>query len=547
MGQQKPQGFNLWKKLLRPERNFYIVTFTYACGISLLSLAIPISVQALVNTVTFAVLMQPLIVVSILLLILLVFSGFLRGLQDYAVEYFQRHFYVRTTTEVANQLMNAKDISLRQVYRGDLVNRYFDIMTVQKKMAKLLVDGISLVLQTIVGMLLLAFYHPYFLAFDIVLAALLAMVWILYGKQALDTAIYESKAKYKVGAWLEQLANLNKNFKSETGKRAAAKKTQKGIEFYLEKRQEHFKFLFRQIIFLLGIYAFLSTLILGLGGFLVMQGQLTLGQLVAAEIVVAVILAGFAKSGDYLEAVYDMHASMDKIADFYTIEQESPVGTKNLTGDNRDLIFKEVSVQKGDKLFSYNAHFHHGKAYLLTEDFDATQRVFLNLIFADKEADRGHIMFGEHDFSNICPYILRDEIYLIDKAGVMEGTVEENLSWGLEGVSRADMNEVLDVVGLTEHIEGLPEGKDTRLYPGTSLFCYGELIRLEVARVLLKCPSWVVISSLFQQVPFHFQEVLLKALKERDIGVIVWSAGAGPRPQSFDEEMSFTLTNMKKV
>lgn len=544
---QKPQGFELWRRLLGAEKNFYIVTFTYACGISLLSLAIPISVQALVNTVTFAVLMQPLIIVSILLLALLVFSGFLRGLQDYAVEYFQRHFYARTTLEVSKRIMNAKEKSLREVYRGDLVNRYFDIMTIQKKMAKVLVEGISLVLQTIVGMLLLAFYHPYFLAFDIVLAVLLAMVWILYGKKALDTAIYESKAKYKVGAWLEQMAQLNKNFKSQSGKNAARKKTDEGIEHYLKMRQEHFKYLFRQIIFLLGIYALLSTLILGLGGFLVMQGQLTLGQLVAAEIVVAVILAGFAKSGDYLEAVYDMHASLDKIADFFTIGQESPEGTTALAPGNRDLSFQEVSVDRPEKFYTYTANFKKGKAYLLTEDFDSTQRVFLQLVHADIEADRGHIYLGEYDFSTVCPYTLRDEIYLIDNPGLMQGTVEENLAWGLENISKADINEALDQVGLTSLINSLPKGRQTMLWPDSSLLCFGETIRLEVARVLLKRPSWVVFSSLFHQVPIVFQEKLLKALKDRDIGIIVWSAGAGPVPESFDEEFTFALTTKKKV
>ncbi|MCR9206254.1 MAG: hypothetical protein NXH75_16860, partial [Halobacteriovoraceae bacterium] len=126
---EKPKGFNLWVAYLAPEKNFFFVSFIYACMISLLSLAIPISVQALVNTVTFAVLMQPLFVVSLLLLILLIFSGFLNGLQDYAIEYFQRHFYARSSLEVSQRLLNAKESSLKSFYRGDLVNRYFDIMT----------------------------------------------------------------------------------------------------------------------------------------------------------------------------------------------------------------------------------------------------------------------------------------------------------------------------------------------------------------------------------------------------------------------------------
>ncbi|MCF8060550.1 MAG: ABC transporter ATP-binding protein/permease [Bacteriovoracaceae bacterium] len=542
----KPSGYELWRIMLKPEKNFYIVSFTYACAISLLSLAIPISVQVLVNTVTFAVLMQPLIIVSLLLLALLVFSGILRGLQDIAIEYFQRHFYARSTFEVAHQLLNAKESSLKGVYRGDLVNRYFDIMTVQKKGAKLMVGGFSLVLQTVVGMLLLAFYHPYFLAFDIVLIFLLTLVWILYGKQALESAIYESKAKYKVAAWLDQMANFNKMFKTKKGREAAKSQTDKYVNQYLIKRGNHFNYLFKQIIFLLAIYALLSAMILGLGGFLVMEGQLTLGQLVAAEIVVAVILSGFAKSGDYLESVYDLHAALDKIADFMTIEEEVDKGLTELTPGNRDLIFDNVSFSRSPKTYFFNASFEMGKAYLLREDADATQRIFLGLIHDDLNPERGHIFLGQYDLEGVSPYLLREEIYVVDEPGLIEGTLEENLTWGLENISESNVNEVLDCVGLTELVRTFEHGRDTLLWPTSSLLCWGEVIRLEMAKVLLKNPTWVVISSIFQQLPSELQTTLLREFKKRKIGVIVWSAGFDKTPEGFDKELFFNSESLDK-
>ena len=542
----KPKGIDLWRLLLKPEKNFFIVSFTYACAISLLSLGIPISVQALVNTVTFAVLKQPLIVVSVLLLALLVFSGALRGLQDIAIEYFQRHFYARSTFEVAHHLLNAKESGLKTVYRADLVNRYFDIMTVQKGAAKLMVGGFSLILQTVVGMLLLAFYHPYFLAFDIVLVLLLSLVWILYGKGALDSAIYESKAKYKVGSWLEQLANFNKMFKSKKGREAAEEQTEKFVVNYLEKRKFHFYLFFKQILFLLGIYAFLSALILGLGGFLVMEGQLTLGQLVAAEIVVAVILSGFAKSGDYLESFYDLHAALDKIADFIVIEKETLSGVTELSSGNRDLVFENVTYSRSQKKYTFDASFEMGKAYLLREDSDSTQRVFLGLVHNDFKPERGHIFLGPNDLEGISSDVLRDEVYVIDEAMLIEGTLEENLIWGLENISEAQLNEVLDSVDLSELVQTFEHGKDTLLWPNSSLLCWGEVIRLEMARALLRKPTWVVISSLFQQMPLKLQNAVIKEFKTRGIGVIIWSAGYGDKPEGFEKELFFERDDASK-
>lgn len=536
----KPSGWTLWSGMLHPEKNFYFVSFTYACGISLLSLAIPISVQALVNTVTFAVLKQPLIVVSLLLLSLLVFSGILRGLQDLAIEYFQRHFYARNTVEISTRILRSKSSSLNSVYTGDLVNRYFEIMTVQKKGAKLLVDGFTLLLQTITGMLLLAFYHPYFLVFDLLMIASLSMVWFLYGPRALQTAILESKAKYKVAAWLEQLADSNTLFNFRRGRIAAYKKTDEKINTYLEKRSKHFNFLFRQVIILLCLYAFMSAIILGLGGFLVIEGQLTLGQLVAAEIVVAIILSGFAKAGSYLESLYDLHAALDKIADFQILEEEKEFHTGELSPGKKDIHFNQVKVKYNESQYLFNAKFDASKSYLLNEDVDATQRAFLKLIHGHLEPETGHLFYGESDLAHVSPVSYRERIYLLEAPRIIEGSFRDNITWGLDDISEAEINEVLELVGLKDKVGLLAEGKDTLLYPGIPTLCWGESTRLELGRVLLQKPDWLVISSLFHQLPPSFQQEVVDMIKKQGIGLIIWSSGQCDISPAFDEVLSFS-------
>lgn len=536
----KPTGWSLWSSMLQPEKNFYFVSFTYACGISLLSLAIPISVQALVNTVTFAVLKQPLIVVSVLLLSLLVFSGILRGLQDLAIEYFQRHFYARNTVEISTRILKAKASSLSSVYTGDLVNRYFEIMTVQKKGAKLLVDGFTLLLQTITGMLLLAFYHPYFLVFDLILIGSLSMVWFLYGPRALETAVLESKAKYKVAAWLEQLADNNTLFNFQKGRVAAYKKTEKKINEYLEKRTKHFSYLFRQIIILLCLYAFMSAIILGLGGFLVIEGQLTLGQLVAAEIVVAIILSGFAKAGGYLESLYDLNAALDKIADFKVLDEEDETNTVTLSAGSKDIHFEQVKITYNNASYVFNQKFTAGKSYLLNEDVDATQRTFLKIIHGHLEPETGHLLYGDTDLAFVSPVSFRERIYLLESPRIIEGTFHENISWGHENISESEINEAIELVGLKEKISMLKDGKETLLYPGTPTLCWGESTRLELGRVMLQKPDWLIISSLFHLLPQSFQKEVIEMVKKKGIGLIVWSSGQSDLSSAFDEVLNFS-------
>jgi len=520
----KATGQELWKKILWPEKNFYFVTFVYAIGTSLLSLAIPISVQTLVNTVTFAVLKQPLIIVSILLLALLIFSGVLRGLQDLTVEYFQRHFYARVTVKIADKILTSTQSSVNSIFKGDLVNRYFEIMSIQKQSTKLLVDGITLVLQTITGMFLLAFYHPYFLAFDLILTILILIMWKLYGKAAIKSSIVESKAKYKVAAWLEQLIYNRNMFFGKSSHNAAISATDDHINLYLTERGRHFSILFKQIIFSLCIYAFMSALILGLGGFLVMEGQLTLGQLVSAEIVVALILTGIAKSGGYLESFYDIYAALDKLEDFEVLQREREVDEldENTTIGNGPLIFDNIAISN-NKGESY--HFHHtfesGNCYHVIIDRDCTQRTLFNLLHAHVHPKTGDIIWGDIPYEDISAMDLREQIYIVDAPRIIDGTLYQNLTWSLSRVTESQLNHAIDSTLLSEKIDHLPQGIETRIWHGSSHLSWGELVQLEFARVILQKPKWVIISSLFNQLRPELQKAILIELKGHGIGVMV--------------------------
>ncbi len=525
---QKATGKALWKKILWPEKNFYFVTFIYAIGTSLLSLAIPISVQSLVNTVTFAVLKQPLIIVSILLLSLLVFSGVLRGLQDLTVEYFQRHFYARITANIANKILNSTHKSVNSVSKGDLVNRYFEIMSVQKQSTKLLVDGVTLILQTITGMFLLAFYHPYFLAFDIILMGLIFMMWKLYGQDAIKSSIVESKAKYKTGAWLEQLIFNRHLFYGRKSHDAAIMATDGHINRYLSERGIHFTYLFKQIIFSLCIYAFMSALILGLGGFLVIEGQLTLGQLVAAEIVVALILTGVAKSGGYLESFYDVYAGLDKLEDFDALlvdegeddlAEFSDISQDKLNLDG-PLVFDNSLFKENGNNYRLDKSFEPGLCYHIVVDRDLTQRTFFNLLHEHISPKSGFISWNHIPFEDIPVKDLREQIYIVDAPRIIDGTILENLTWSLGKVTESQINHVLDATLLNDKISTFTNGLDTAIWHGCGHFSWGELVQLEFARVLLQKPKWVIISSLFNQLRPELQKAILIELKDKGIGIL---------------------------
>lgn len=521
----------VWQKLvflLKPENSFYYTAIIYSIGVSVLTLGIPISVQALVNTVTFGVILQPLVILSIVLLGLLVFSGGLNALQTYIIEIYQRHFYARAATDMTKNLLHGDYIQLENVNSTKLANRYFDVMTVQKSVSTLLTGGIDIILQTFVGLILLAFYHPYFLAFNIILIFFVWLAWIIFWKQAVQTAVLESKAKYETVSWLEEIARENMLFKSRDRKMFAFQKSDNKIMSYLNYRSEHFKYYFYQSLMLVSIYAILSAFVLGLGGYLVIIGELTLGQLVAAELVVTVILSNFAKSSKYLESFYDLYAGIDKISAFYEIEMEKNNDKQVLYASDFqefDLNFDNVVLsnpQTGHTL-NLSYRFEGGKNYFIYTQYHGSKILLVDLFQKVIEPKKGVVTFGNQQYSDINPSNLRDLIYVVADPALFEGTIHENLTVGHDDITPAQINAALDIVDLSHLYTTFETGLDTKLnYSGYPLWS-SQVLRLEIARAILLEPKVIIFTESFDQIQPNRRKKILKFLTEKNITVIMFS------------------------
>jgi ABC-type bacteriocin/lantibiotic exporter with double-glycine peptidase domain len=284
----------------------------YALVLGGLSLAVPVAVQVLVNTIAFGTLIQPLVVLSLLLFGVLAFAGLVRLLQWYAVELVQRRLFVRVAEDFARRLPRVSPEAHARKDVREISNRFFEVVTLQKASARLLLDGLGLALQTAVGMVLLGFYHPMLLAFDVVLVLALIGV-VALGRGAVGTAVEESAAKYRVAAWLQEVAGSPPRFADAEGALLAMQRADLLTRDYLTRRKTHFGRVLRQLVGGVALQVFAMSALLGLGGWLVIERELTLGQLIAAELVVGAVAAGFVKLGKHFETAYDLLASVEKV------------------------------------------------------------------------------------------------------------------------------------------------------------------------------------------------------------------------------------------
>ena len=517
--------FGRFLLILKPERGFYWLAIVYGIGISLMSLATPISVQMLVNTVANTARPAPLVVLSLTLFGLLVIFGLLYALRIHLMELFARRFYARMVAEISLISVYAQDPFFADRKSSALFNRYFDVINVQKALPVLFIGGFTVILQVAVGFVLVSLYHPLFLVFTLVMSALIWLIWLVWGGRAIRTGIDLSHAKHETAQWLETVGGSNGFFKSQRRVDYALDRSDEETHAYLNERRAHFRQHFAQTIAFLLLYALASAVLLGLGGWLVIQGELTLGQLVAAELVLSVAFFGVAQLGTYLTYFYDLCAAIEELTQFYDVEQEEPGGVTPVSGIDHTLIFQGVRGQARHETAVFDIEIPSGAIVMAAASHHGVQRLFTNFLKMHERPNSGFATLGGVDFQDIEAYNLRQDVHVLERPTFVGMTIREYLSLSSREAASKRMVGALEQVGLSDTIATFEKGLDTPIaatgYPLSSV----ELQQLKLANALLEQPRILVLSRLFDLVDEDNLSRAIKELRNQAYTTVIYFTG----------------------
>jgi len=506
----------LWK-LFRPEARDIGIIIIYAIGVGILSLATPITVLAVVNTTAMATLLQQLLVLCLGLLVSLCLAGVLRVLQTVVVEYLQQRVFVRVAADLAYRLPRIDIQAFDQHHGPELMNRFFDVLTVQKASATLLLDGVNVVLQMVIGLAMLAAYHQLLLGFDVLLVAgLLFMVFAL-GRGAVASSIRESISKYQVAAWLEEMARNPSAFKSNGASDFAFEHADVLVRQYLVHRRGHFRIILRQFACALSLQVLASAGLLGLGGYLVIQGQLTLGQLVAAEIVVSLVVASFTKMGKQLESYYDLIAAVDKLGHLTDLPLERRDGTAYRPGSGG------MKIETHNLTYGYGGGHHSvfsglnlsltpGERVAVVGPNGAGKSTLIELLVGERAPVDGYIQIDGQDLRDVRLDSFRRHVAIAKGIEIFDGTVIDNVQLGRDELTLADVREALTQVDLLRDILSLPDGLRTRLSVGGSPLSLGQAERLMLARAIAGRPRLLILDELLDDMDRQVRHEVLPAI-----------------------------------
>ena len=492
------KGIKRLTQFFAPDVYDIIVILIFGLLTGIFSLVVPIGVNSLVSTVSFGTLIQPLVMLMMIVMAGLSFAALLRLLQLYAVEILQRRLFVRLSLKLSDLLPQFKLAIFREQHGPELVNRFLEIVTIQKITSSMLLEGVTIVFQTVLGLLLLSFYHPYLLAFGILLIFSLLLIGIL-GWGAVPSAVDESVMKYRILAWLEELARHPVLYKSKEGRGLAATRTDDLCREYVEARYRHFGIVFRQHCGALFTQIIGNGTLLALGGLLVIRQELSLGQLVAAELVVSALLGGFAKLGKHLSDFYDLLASVDKLDYILEMPKEEFPGVNELTASG------PLRIQFNDVSFEFGAHkrvINHvslvlepGAKVSIFGDNGSGKSCFANLFYKLETPTTGYILINDLDIRDISSESLRGHVSLLRGIELLPGTIADNLRVNKPDVPDQSINAALRKVGLFERVMKFPLGINTPMNSGDASLSRGELLLLMLARVIIAQPRLLVLDE----------------------------------------------------
>lgn len=511
--------------LLWPERADIAIIVLFSIFTGLLYLASPLAVDAVVNNISFGgqepVYKQTLLVLALALLVFLVVLSLVSAAQYSVVELIQQRIFVRLAGDLTHRLPRLRYGALERTKRPELVNKFLDVVTVQKSCAIILLDGVNVVLSMLIGLLVVAFYHPFLLVFDLFLILGLVIVVYPLGRNGVRTSVDESYAKHAMAGWFEQVVMFPVLFKCPGAAELSNQRTNALVGTYLTARKMHFRILLRQIVALLALQALASAFLLAIGGLLVLQGELTLGQLVASELIVSAIVASLVSLGKHIENWYDALAATDKLGSIIDLPIESgdgepvPPADGPLAIDVRNLSFAYENTRPLYEELQFSVA--PGERVAVTGPTGAGAGTLLELIFRLRRPGSGMVLLNDIDVRHWKLEDLRRHVSLVREPEIVEGTILENIRLGRPDVSAADAQKALEQVGLMQTVLRLPEGMETPLQPGGRPLSDSQRIRLCFARIILGKPRLILIDK------------LLDGLDPREAAPLVQALFDGPR------------------
>jgi len=487
-------------RLLNLDKKALVNLYVFAFFAAIVSLSLPLGIQAIINLISSGQVTTSFYVLILIVIVGYGLTGYLQILQISVCEVLQRKVFAGVAFDFAIRAPRFRMSALRNVHTPELMNRFFDTLTIQKGIPKILIDFAGSSLQIIIGLILLCFYHPFFILFGFLSLLLVFFIVRILSPQGLRTALQQSKYKYEVAHWLEELARTVETFKLAGTTELPLKHADKTTLNYLDARESHFRSLLFHYYSILLFKVIIAGAFLLLGGLLVIEQQMNIGQFVAAEIIIILMLSNVEKLIFSLDAIYDMLTALEKLGNVTDIELENEgamdLPLKEAGGMQVVASNLTYTVEKENVLLkNVNFEIQDGERVLITGYSGSGKHTLLQLLNGFYLEYEGAIRMNGASIKSLNLQKMRDSIGdSLSTDAIFKGTFLENITLG-EDKSMDEVLRIIDIARLRGFLDRLEEGLLTELIPEGKRLSRSNIAKILLARCLIKKPKLLLIDD----------------------------------------------------
>lgn len=507
-----------WKRflgLIQLERKDILCVAYFAIFEGILALTLPLGIQAIITLLQGGQISTSWIVLVVLVTMGVAFTGILKLIQIRIIESIQQRIFTRASFELAYRFPKIQMREIRNYYLPELANRFFDTLSIQKGLSKILIDIPSAFLQIVFALILLAFYHPFFIVFGFLLLGLIVIVFKFTARIGLETSLKESKYKYKVAHWLEEIARSVISFKLSGKTNLAIRKTDDLVLDYVNSRERHFKILMLQFKQMIGFKVVITAGLLLVGGYLVLNQQMNIGQFVAAEIIIILIIASVEKLILGLDPFYDVLTAIEKLGEVVDKPIENQFGENLEGGKSFTIELKNVgySVPNRNKRILENISFkiEPSDRVLIQGESGSGKSSLLQLIFGVVAPTHGYININNLSIESLNINKYRSDLGMVlSEESPFEGTIRENVTFGNPDITDEDIYRVFEKLGLSSFLMQQPKGLTTLIHPEGKQIPYFISSKILLARAILKRPKVLILEEPLKQFKIEESEKIFQ-------------------------------------
>ncbi|MBK6628695.1 MAG: ATP-binding cassette domain-containing protein [Flavobacteriales bacterium] len=511
-------------RLLSMDRRELGYIYLYALVSGAINLTLPLGIQAIINLISGGQIATSWGVLIAFVTIGVAFAGVMQILQLTIGETIKQRLFARSAFDFAYRLPRLRSEAVQGRYLPELVNRFFDTLTIQKGLTKVLIDVPVASLQIVLSLVLLSFYHPFFIAFGLFLVALLYVIFRWTGMRGLRTSLEESKYKYEVAFWLEELGRNMNTFKLAGRTHLALDRTDQITSKYILARNGHFRVLLQQYGAMVLFKVIITLSLLILGGLLVMGEQMNLGQFVAAEIIILLVMAAVEKLTISIEAIYDVLTALEKIGNVTDLPLEQggqvhiPASADGAAG--MEVAFHGVTFRSPwtgqDVIGGVDLTIAAGQKICLSGPNGSGKTTLLQMIGGLVSPTSGTVVLDGHPLGSLdldhARSMMGDSL---NQDEVFSGTIQDNITMGRPWVTTEDVRIASERTGLAAQIARLPLGLMTPLDPNGTRLPRSLVKRVILARCLASRPKLLLIEDDLAMFDTADRDALLHELTTR--------------------------------